>query len=149
MIKDSHGWKGTFIIETPDGKETIHNRVMNAALDELLKPLQGIAPNLEIKYLALGTSSTAITDTDTKLGAEIFRTQFTTKTKTGTGQLTSVAVVLDSEAVAIVEEIGVFGGSGATAAANSGTLISRILWHRNKTANEQIQFTRIDQIVRG
>ena len=129
--------------------DTVKNRIMNNTLDELLKVLQGSATNLQIKYLALGTGSTAVTDSDTTLDTEIFRTPVTTSTKTGTGQLTTLFVVLDSEAVASITEIGIFGGSSATSSANSGTLISRILWSRNKTASEEIQFTRIDTIGRG
>ena len=152
---DKIGWQGIWNIQiknkdTGQIEETqIKNRVMNAALDELLKVLQGDTTDLEIKYLALGTSNTAVTDTQTQLGTEIFRTQLQSSSKTGTGELTSLFIVLDSEAVGQIEEIGIFGGSSASASANSGTLISRILWSRNKTASEEIQFTRIDRIVRS
>ncbi|RLD20497.1 MAG: hypothetical protein DRI69_06170 [Bacteroidetes bacterium] len=44
---------------------------MNAALDELIKVLQGQSTDLEIKYLALGTSNTPVTDSDTQLGNEM------------------------------------------------------------------------------
>lgn len=152
---DKIGWQGIWNIQiknkdTGQIEETqIKNRVMNAALDELLKVLQGNTTDLEVAYLALGTSNTAVTDTQTQLGTEIFRTQLQSSSKTGTGELTSLFIVLDSEAVGQIEEIGIFGGSSASASANSGTLISRILWSRNKTASEEIQFTRIDRIVRS
>jgi hypothetical protein len=149
------GWQGIWKIRVVDKKtgkaeETlIKNRVMNAALDELLKVLQGTATNMQIKYLALGTNSAALTDSQTQLGAEIFRTLYATQTKTDTGELTSEFIVLDSEAVGTIEEIGVFGGTTATGTANSGTLISRILWHKVKSNSEEIQFTRVDRIIRG
>jgi len=145
-----NGWKGTYKIKVNDEEElVIHNRITNAALDEMIKVVQGQTPNLQIKFLALGTSNSAVTDTDTQLGSEIFRTQFASSTKTATGELTSIAVVLESEAVGNIKEIGVFGGTGATATANSGTLISRILWSREKTSSDEIQFTRIDKVVRA
>jgi len=137
--------KDTGLIEN----EEINNRIMDDVLDELIKVLQGTATDLEIKYLALGTDNTAITDTDAALGAEIFRVALTDITKTGTGELTSLAIVLDSEAVDTIEEIGIFAGAAATAAADSGTLVSRILWTRIKSSSEELQFTRIDTIVRG
>jgi len=154
MIND-YGYLGKWTIKVIDkitGKvteETIKNRIMNAALDELIKVLNGDAVDLEIGYLALGTNNAAITNTDTTLGTEIFRTAAVSKTLTATGELTSIFIVLDSEAVATIEEIGIFGGSTATATVDTGTLISRILWHKIKTNSEEIQFTRTDRIVRA
>jgi hypothetical protein len=142
------GWKGIFKIKTKDRVEIIENTIMNAALAEMLKPLYGETPDLELLYLALGTDNTAVTNSDTKLGNEIFRTAFTSSSVTGIGELTSEAIVLEAEAVGTIEEIGIFAGSGASASVDSGLLVSRILWHREKTANDEIQFTRIDKLVR-
>jgi len=155
ILNNEFGHTGKYRIKTINKlngtsyEEEIKNRLMDNTLDELLKVLQGTATDLEIKYLALGTDSTAITDTDAALGTEVFRVALTDITKTGTGELTSLAVVLDSEAVATIEEIGLFAGAAASAAADSGTLVSRILWHRVKSNSEELQFTRIDTIVRG
>jgi hypothetical protein len=150
MIKETSGWAGIFKVSINGGEEEmIKNRITNAALNELMKILQGQAANMEIKFLALGTSANPIVDTDTKLGNEIHRVQFDTKEITATGQLTSIASAEAGEAVGIIEEIGIFGGPGATDAPNSGMLISRVLWHREKTSLEEIQFTRIDTITRG
>jgi hypothetical protein len=149
-------WQGIWKIKVIDKntqkvlEETeIKNRIMNAALDELLKVLEGDVPDMNIAYMALGTSNTPLANTQTQLGAEIFRTQPISQNKTGVGELTTVFTVLDSEAVDQIEEIGIFGGSTATASADTGLMISRILWSRNKTANEEIQFSRIDRLVRG
>jgi hypothetical protein len=148
MISE-YGWQGTYIIKTKDSVEIINNRIMDGALTELLKALRGIATDLELAYLAVGTDGTAVTNSDTQLGAEIFRTPFTAAAVTGIGELTSEAIILEAEAVGTIEEIGIFAGTGATAAADSGLLVSRILWHRVKTASDEIQFTRIDKIGRG
>jgi hypothetical protein len=150
------GWCGKFEIivknkETGEITEEIKfNRVMDNVLDKLVKTLQGDAPDLEIEYLALGTGNTAITDSDTTLDTEIFRTPYTLRDATlGTGIMEHTFVVLDTEAVATIEEIGIFGGSTATASADTGTLISRILWHKVKSNSEEIQFIRTDTIGRG
>ncbi|MFZ5352736.1 MAG: hypothetical protein ACOZCL_08435 [Bacillota bacterium] len=143
------GWQGTFTIETNGEKEEINNRVMDAALNELIEILIGNAADIDVKYLALGTSNAAVTDSQTQLGNEIFRTQYINRERSATGEVTSKFVVLDNEAVAQIEEIGIFGGSTATATANTGTLISRILWSRNKSNSEEINFTRVDKVVRA
>lgn len=129
--------------------ETVKNRIMNTVLDQFVGCYKGNSTDLEIFYLALGTGNTAITDTDTTLDNEIFRTQISTQTDVGTGEILTEFIVLDTEAVAQIEEIGIFAGSTATSSADTGTLISRILWNKNKTASEEITFRRTDKVVRG
>jgi hypothetical protein len=98
--------------------------------------------------MALGTGNTAITNTDTTLDTEIFRTPITLQEDVTTGEIVTTFTVLDSEAVGSLEEIGIFGGSTATASADTGTLISRILWSKVKTNSEEIEFRRTDKVVR-
>lgn len=143
------GWSGFFEIKTLNGIDVVKNRIMDVALDELLKVLQGQTTNLEIKYLAVGRDGTPVTNNQVLLGNEVFRTPFLSRNKSGIGELRHVTVIRDNEAVGSIREIGVFGGSSATDQANSGILISRILWSRDKTSLEEIQITRIDRIVRG
>jgi len=150
------GYKGQFVIKVKNKitgettEEIINNRIMNAALNKLVEVLEGNAPDLEIKYLAVGTGNTAITDTDTQLATEIFRTEpVVDTTRTATGQAETEFVLLDSEAVAQIEEIGIFCGSTAGAGANTGTLLSRILWSKNKTNSEEISIKRVDRMVRA
>jgi hypothetical protein len=149
------GWIGEYEIRI-ENKETgktkkhkVKNRLMNAALQEMVKPLTGVAANLEIKYLAVGTGTTAITDDDVALATEIFRTPDTALSANATGQVTSQFVVLDAEAVTTIEEIGIFGGTSATLTANVGIMLSRILWHHVKTNAEEITFRRVDTVTRG
>lgn len=141
-------WSGKYVIQTKDGIEVINNKVMDSALNGLVKALSGDS-NIQIKYLALGTSSAAITNADTKLGNEIFRTPISNQELSGTGELTTDFIVLDSEAVGSIREMGIFGGSAATSTKDSGVLISRILWSREKTNSEEINIKRIDRIGRG
>lgn len=145
------GWQGRFEIYV-NGKldAVITNRIMDAILNEMADVLKGTAPDLSIKYVALGTSNTALTDTQTGLVTEIFRTApVSNPTRTATGEITTEFTILDTEAVAQIEEIGIFVGSSATSSANSGKLLSRILWSKNKTNSEELTIRRVDKIVRA
>ena len=153
-IEEINGWIGEYdiLIKYKNGKEErehIKNRITNVGLNMIRDALKGDVADIELKYLALGTSDIAIDDTQTQLGAEGFRTAFVSQTTPATGQLQSTALVLDTEAVINIREIGIFAGVGATSTANSGILVSRILWSRNKTNLESIQFVRTDTIGRG
>lgn len=154
-MQENMKWSGTFIIETKNIEtgqvktEVIKNKVMDNVITQLIGTLQGNSTNLQIKYLALGTSNTPVTVTDTTLGTEIFRTPIITQSVTNVGELITDFIVLNEEAVANIEEIGIFGGSTATSTANTGTLISRILWTKVKTNSEELNFKRIDRIGRG
>jgi hypothetical protein len=149
-VIDNIGISGSYdIIVNGKYVETVKNRLMDTVLTQMIGIYKGDSPNLEIKYLALGTGSTAVTDTDTQLDTEIFRTPVSVQTDVDTGEILTEFLVLDSEAVATIEEIGIFGSSTASASADSGTLISRILWHKVKSNSEEITFRRTDKVVRG
>jgi hypothetical protein len=112
--------------------------------------LKGDTADLEIKYLATGTSDVAVTDTDTQLGAEIFRTPITVgPIDVGVGHIEHRFSILDTESVGLIKEIGIFGGSTASITPNSGVLLSRVLWTKNKTNSIEITITRVDKVVRG
>src|SRR5690625_3182086 len=151
---ESGGWLGEYdiIITHKNGtteRQHIRNRLTNAGLNMMRDALNGEVSDLELKYLALGDSGTPIDNDDTTLGNERFRTGWISQVKPGTGQLQSTAMVLDNEAVFHIQEIGIFAGSDATETADSGILVSRILWERDKTELESIQFVRTDTIQRG
>lgn len=153
-IIDVLGWGGTFDVVVkengiPTEEHHINNRLTNAALNKIINILDNIDPDLDIKYVAIGTSNAALNDTDTQLGAEIFRAQFDTSDNTATGTFVTTFTVLDSEAVGDWEEIGIFCGDSATGTANTGTMLSRILFSRTKTALEEISITRTDKVVRN
>jgi hypothetical protein len=149
-VINKFGVQGSFEILVNGKLEAkINNRVMNDVLDQMAELYQGNAADLEIKYLALGTDNTPVTDTDATLGNEIFRTPIVSQSKVGTGEILTEFIVLDTEAVGNIEEIGIFGGTGATASADSGALISRILWSKVKSNSEEITFRRTDKVVRG
>lgn len=148
------GWAGSFDIiikNVVTGHiEPIHirNRITNTALDAIINILDNLDPNLNIRYIAIGTDNTPLSDNDTKLGNEIFRAQVDSSNNTAVGTFQTTFSILDSEAVGQWEEIGIFCGDSASAAADSGLMLSRILFSRNKTNLEEINITRIDKVVR-
>lgn len=100
----------------------------------------------DINYIAVGDSDAAI-ENPVKLSNEIFRTEITNKDKTGTGITQAMTSILDIDGSLSIREIGIF--TNGTATKDSGTLISRMLWTRDKTAAETIQINRVDTIRRG
>jgi hypothetical protein len=153
-VNEIEGWIGEYeiVIRHKDGteiREKLKNRLTNAGLNMVRDALNGDLTDIKLKYLALGDSKIAIDDTQTQLGNERFRTPFIKYDKPATGQLKTTAIAKDNEAVFQIEEIGIFAGSTATSAANTGILVSRILYSRNKTNLESIQFIRTDTFNRG
>lgn len=84
-----------------------------------------------ITHLALGTGTTAVTASDTALDTEIDRFAVTTK-RTGTSSIESKFIVPPASAVGDIKEMGIF--ADGTSSAGSGTLLSRLLINKQKTA---------------
>lgn len=153
-MNEVQGWHGQFDIYIKNNDDwqheaTINNTITNSGLNLLREALRGTITDAQIKYIAVGTSSAAVTVSDTQLGAEIFRKPVYSRTAGANGILITIAILEDSEAVANIQEIGIFAGSTASATTNSGIMISRILYSRNKTNLESVQIQRTDTITRG
>lgn len=147
-MHDITGISGEFRI-TKNGKtKVIKNTIMDSILTELAEVLRGENPDIEIKYLAVGTDDTPVTTSDTQLGAEIFRAPVTSETTVSIGKIEHQFTILDTEAVGSLKELGIFGGSTATGTANSGTLISRVLWDEEKSNSEEINVVYTNTITR-
>jgi len=145
-----HKRKYEFIIKTSEGETfKINNKIMFDILSEEIKIFQGVTPDLEIKYLAVGTDNTAVTGNETKLGAEIFRTAVIDGPDlVAVGKLETEFQILESQAQVQIEEIGIFCGSSATSTQDTGTLLSRALFSYDKLNNNvKLNITRIDQVV--
>jgi len=155
-MDNNYSWLGKWYIKARDTKidktiyeKEIKNTIMDIALEELTKTLYGESSDLEIKYLAVGTSSASIQTTQTMLGAEVFRAAHATRVTSSTEVITTY-VIFDTEAMVQIEELAIFGGSSATTTTDSGTMISRILWSYDKTlGNIELQFQRTDKIQRA
>lgn len=153
-MQELNGWNGSFDIYIKQNDDwildkTIKNTIMDNGLNLLRDFLRGTVTDGQIKYIAVGTSSASISTSDTQLGAEVFRKAVYSKTATTTGALQTIAILTEAEAIYNIQEIGVFAGSTASTASNSGIMISRVLYSRNKTNLESIQIQRTDTIARG
>lgn len=166
MYDERYGWIGKVQIQKrKNGIITkdyiIFNRIMNAAFDEIIKALYLPNPDMVLKYLAFGDSNVAVTNTDVKLGNELYRVPIISLLRTGTGKVQSRGVLLDTEPTATagvmtIRELGWFVGTTANAwnggvGKDTGLLLSRIVLTapEAKTDDEQIDVTRVDEFIRG
>lgn len=155
-MNNKRGRKGYFDIKVfRDGKlfkhDVIKNIITDVALNKEIEILIGNDPDMNIEYMAFGTDNTTPSATDTTLGSESGRFQPTTAfTRTAIGTTEGSFFLTSSDLIGVnIREIGVFCGSSATSSADTGTLLSRILWSFNKTANDEIEITRTDTVQRA
>ena len=155
MTNNTRGRQGEFIFRTKEKNgiiktEVVKNRLTNLAINAEIDILTGIAPNLEIKYIAIGTGTTPIDNAQTQLANEVFRViPSSPPTRPANGEITTEFIILETEAQVEIKEIGIFCGTGATATPNSGIMLSRVLWEFDKRSNIELSVTRIDKVVRG
>jgi len=135
------------IIDFQEFRNLITNVGLNMMRDGLYGP--GGAQDLEIKYFALGSDNTPPAVAQTQLVAETFRKARTSQSRVPIGSQTFVLYIDPTEAIGVIEEFGWFAGAAATAAANSGIMVSRVLYSRVKTSIESIQIERTDTFVEG
>ena len=155
-MNSKRGRKGYFDIKVyRNGKlfqhDIIKNIITDTALDKEIEILLGIAPDMAVEYFAFGTGATTPLATETQLVSESDRFQPTTAfVNTGIGIVEGSVFLTSSDLVGVnIREIGIFCGSSATSSANTGTMLSRILWTFNKTANDEIEIVRTDTVERG
>lgn len=151
-------WNGFYLILIKNNnngeikKEIIKNEITNNAKDEIIKPLYGDTPDMEIKELAIGDGTSTPAATNTILDNEVYRISDTTvPARTGIGENTTEFVLRGTEFTGQINEIGIFAGSGALpwgagAGKDTGLLISRVLWSHDMLASEEIYFQRIDEV---
>lgn len=150
MYEEPWQWHGRIkvIITYADGSQQIDefdNLITDAGRGLLRDTLRGAVTDAKIRYLALGTSTTAPAISDTQLGAEVFRKAVTSFTTSGNTATITNVYVAPGDAVGVgIQELGWFAGPDATTTANSGVLLARVLYAHNKTNVESIQFQRTD-----
>lgn len=116
--------------------------ITNVGLDLLRDGMAG-ADNPLVSYVALGTSNTAPSVSDTQLGNEVFRKATTSYTNGGSpGEILIDLYLAPGDAVGDnIQEVGFFGGNSATSAFNTGVLLAHGLYAHNPKGNtESIQF---------
>ncbi len=156
---EKRGRWGELIFEIKDANTgelvrrwTQKNLLTNANGTQFQRLLRGQTTEANIAYFAFGTSTTAPTRADARLRSEAFRKQVTQTSASHSGvdfRVTSVCSLGSSEADFHIREVGVFCGSSATAAVNTGTLISRVLVDFTKNSNQILNVYRIDHLVLG
>jgi len=150
-------WKGTVkitvrnlsghIIDVVEFQNLITTDGLNMMRDGLYGP--GGAQDLAIKYLAYGDDNTAPAVGQSDLLNEVAWKARTSQSKPAGGQQTYVQYIAPAEWVDQIEELGWFAGAAATGAADSGVMVSRVLYSRNKTNLESLQIERTDAFVEG
>ncbi len=127
----------------------IKNLITTVGLNMIRDALHDVADiaDCEIKYVEVGTGSTAPALGDTTLDTFSFRKIMTSTSKPADGQTKCTVYIAPSEAVANIREIGWWAGTNAAAGEATGIMISRALYSRNKTALESLQIERTDTIT--
>lgn len=159
MEKSIIGWLGKWevIATNAQGNELWReavrpNLITDAGLNMFRDLLSGAITDGEIKYVALGNDSTAPANAQTQLVAEQFRKLVTNQNAdpVTSGKLYTELYIADTEANAFkCEEIGWFAGVAAAGTANSGIMIARVLYSRQKLNTESWTIRRTDTIARG
>lgn len=143
--------KGVVAVDHHDltGRLTKHsvfnNMIMLDGLNLLRDGLR--ATDGAIKFLAWGTGTTAVANTQTALATEVGRKAITTQTPSDHGILQTQTYIAPNEGICAMKELAWFGGAAATVAAGSGTMYARVLYDHNKTNTESITVTRTDTIT--
>ena len=157
-MNELSNWLGQWEIEIRENgkiKEIVdltHNLITDAGLNMFRDALKGDITDMQIKYVALGNGATAPANADVQLVAEQFRKVVTSANvdPVTAGKLYTELYVADTEGNAFkTEEIGWFAGVVATATVNTGILIARVLYSRQKASTESWTIRRTDAISRG
>jgi hypothetical protein len=141
--------KGGNVIETTGLRP---NLLMDAGLNMIRDVLSGTISDAEIKYVALGSDATEPANSQTQLVAEEFRKIVTSQTDdpVTVGVLHTELFISDAEANSFkTEEIGWFAGAAAGAGADTGIMVARVLYSRQKTDEESWTIYRTDTMARG
>lgn len=135
-----------------DGKvkdiQEFHNIITTVGLGMIIDMLWGDVADGEIKDMAVGDDDTTPVIGDTTLGNETDRWVMTTQAEASTTSLLSMVYIPPADAVGAIEEIGWFAGAGCDGVGpDTGVMVSRVLYSRNKTALESLQIERTDTIA--
>ena len=120
-----------------------------AGLNLIRDGLRGVATDIKIYYVAVGTDSTAPSASDTTLGAEVFRKVMTsTANGVSDGEATFTLALSPQDAVGeVIAEVGWFAGADASVTADTGVLMARVLYSHTKLASESINLVFNDSLT--
>ena len=150
------GWKENIRIDVRDidgrliDTTEFNNQIEDTGLDYLARSLASSTFDMKIRYMGWGSSNTAVSSSDNVLGDERGRKIITVSaTSTTIGIIYNTVYLSPSEATTDIEELAWFASSSAVATADSGTMISRVLYSRSKTSLESLTVTRTDTFSTG
>ena len=139
--------------ETPDAPGLIvaeydfENLVVDVGLNQLRLALFGTGIDAAHRYLAWGSGTTAPASGDTTLETEDGRKAVTSQTVSGTtGRIDTTTYLASADANGQIDELGWFISPSATASADSGILLARVLFSELKTTGKSIQVDREDTL---
>jgi hypothetical protein len=118
--------------------DVVKNMIVDDGLELVIDLLLDLDTGLS--YHAVGTDDTTAAIGDTELGAEHTRRAWAHSSRTSQAGYYSV-FYLASEVNIVIEEAGVFGGSGASATADSGTLFSHYLQSYDNSGGSPLDLT--------
>lgn len=151
-------WLGQWEIEIQEYgkvKEIVpltHNLITDVGLNMFRDVLKGTVIDGKIKYVALGSGTTAPGNSDTSLSSEQYRKIVTSQNSdpVTAGKLYTELYIADTEGNSFrCEEIGWFAGASASSTSGTGIMIARILYSRQKSSTESWTIRRTDTISRG
>jgi len=127
--------------------QEFHNLIMTVGKNMFRDALQGVVTDSKIKRLGIGGTNTAPAVGQTTLFSEFFRKAITSYAPGATGIIVSTTYIAPYEAnTPKIEELGWFAGVLATDTTDSGIMVSRVLYSRQKTELESLQIVRTDTI---
>lgn len=151
------GWHGAFEVQIMrKGQEPEVIKFPNLITDKWLNTVRDATMSatpidLQIKYIGLGKDDGTIlplAPSNTKLGNEVERKVFTKIETDGTGRVKRTVNINSAEGNFHIKEIGIFAGSAATSAINTGILVARVFYDRDKDELESINIVRTDVVGR-
>jgi len=153
-----HSWIGKWEVVIRDLNNNVIERtnikpnlIMDDGINMLRDLISGAITDGEIKYIALGDSDTTPAINQHTLGNEKFKKLITSQTnQTGIGILLTTVFISDSEANDFkTEEIAWFAGISASETIDSGIMVARVLYSRQKNNLESWTINRTDTFKRG
>lgn len=130
-------------------ERTVRNTITTVGLNHLRDAFEEQSFDTGIRYMAWGSDNTAPAAGNTTLGTEDGRKAVTSFSDTGTGAKKTTTYLAPGEANQTLEELGWFASSTATASADSGIMLARVLYPggaHTKDSGESIQVDRTDTI---
>lgn len=131
--------------------EHTHNVICDGGKNLMSGMLDGTITDGKIRYVAIGSGTTAEASSQTQLATEQLRKTVTNFSISGLnpGQVQTIMYVAPSEANTFtINEVGWFATATATPSINSGVMIARVVLGTpiTKTSSQSVQFTRTDSI---